>query len=197
MFICSICNLFGGNTYAAVLRHIGEIHRHDPGLVIRCGINHCPQTYSNYESFRSHVYRKHRDALHREANYDIDTDGHTHDDEDEDADGYNDLAIDYPSQPGYPSQPDMKKIGAKFLLKTREENRMAQSTLNTVVSDMNGLWMSSMDAVKSKVLECLQSDDYNEASIMQCFDDSFPLDGLQTEYQQLNYYKKEFNYLVS
>ncbi len=36
--VCQICNLFGGNTFSAVLRHMGEIYRHDPGLVIRCGI---------------------------------------------------------------------------------------------------------------------------------------------------------------
>lgn len=60
MFICQICNLFGGSTFSAVLRHMGEIHRYDLGLIIRCGIYQCPQTYSNYESFRSHVYRKHR-----------------------------------------------------------------------------------------------------------------------------------------
>ena len=63
MYICSICNRFGGQSFAAVLRHIGEIHRYDPSLSIRCGINRCPQTYTNFESFRSHVYRKHRDVF--------------------------------------------------------------------------------------------------------------------------------------
>ena len=35
-----------------------------PFLTVYCGIDYCPQTYTNYKSFRSHVYRKHRDSLH-------------------------------------------------------------------------------------------------------------------------------------
>lgn len=184
MFICSICNLFRGNTYAAVLRHIGEIHRHDPALHIRCGIHRCPQTYGNYESFRSHVYRKHRDALHQQPTTSSACDDLPSDNED--GDDYSELG---------PSQPDIKNGGAKFLLKTRDQNRVPQSTLNTIISDLKGLWTLSMESVKDKVQKCLQSND--ELSLMDCFDDSFPLDGLQTEYQQLHYYKEHFNYLVS
>ena len=64
MFVCTICDQFAGRSFASVLRHIGSIHRFDPGLSIRCGIKACPETYTNFESFRSHVYRKHRDILH-------------------------------------------------------------------------------------------------------------------------------------
>ncbi len=38
------------------------IHRFDAGLFIRCGINSCLEEYKNFESFRSHMYRKHREA---------------------------------------------------------------------------------------------------------------------------------------
>ena len=64
MYVCTICDHFAGRSFAAVLRHIGCNHRYDPGLRIRCGIKSCPETYTNFESFRSHVYRKHRDELH-------------------------------------------------------------------------------------------------------------------------------------
>lgn len=62
MYVCTICNLFAGKTFSAVLRHMGT-HRFDCGLLIRCGINSCAEKYKNFESFRSHVYRKHREAL--------------------------------------------------------------------------------------------------------------------------------------
>lgn len=67
MYVCTICDQFRGRSFAAVLRHIGASHRYDPGLSIRCGIRSCPETYTKFESFRSHVYRKHRDVLHLDS----------------------------------------------------------------------------------------------------------------------------------
>ena len=62
MYLCTICNLFAGQTFSTVLRHMGN-HCFDAGLCIRCGINSCTEQYRNFESFRSHVYRKHREVL--------------------------------------------------------------------------------------------------------------------------------------
>ena len=45
-----------------VLRYM-DPHRYDLGLLIHCGINSCPEQYRNYDSFRSLIYRKHREAL--------------------------------------------------------------------------------------------------------------------------------------
>lgn len=193
MFFCSICNLFGGNSFSAVLRHMGEIHRYDPGLVILCGIGRCPQTYKNYESFRSHVYRKHREVLHSPPSSN-DTGENASNFEAESTEEYNldefelntnnELAV-----------PDMKKYGAKFLLKTREEYRIPQLTLNKIVSDMKGLWMSSIESIREEVKKVVSSEETD--GLMKSFDNSFPLRDLETEYLQLQYYKNNFNYLVS
>lgn len=194
MFICSICNLFGGKTYATVLRHIGEIHRYDANLNIRCGINYCPQTYNNYESFRSHVYRKHRDVLvsHDSA---IDTGEENAtaivNDEESGESLNDDIDIQMYHEP-----PDRKKNAAKFLLKIREQYRIPQSTLNNIVSDLKGLWTVSMESVKERLENHLQSNSEN-AVLLGCCDNAFPLDGLHSEHMQLKYYKENFNYLVS
>ena len=63
MYICTICNLFSCRYFSAVLRHFGNTHYFDPNLTIRCGIESCAEVYKNYESFQSHVYRKHREVL--------------------------------------------------------------------------------------------------------------------------------------
>ena len=60
--MCTICNLFAGKSFFTVLHYMGT-YRFDPGLRIRCGIEYCTESYRNFESFRSHVYRKHREAL--------------------------------------------------------------------------------------------------------------------------------------
>ena len=61
-FICTVCKLFKGRNYKAVFQHT-RTHRFEPGLSIKCGINSCSEKYTNYESFRSHVYRKHEEVL--------------------------------------------------------------------------------------------------------------------------------------
>ena len=181
MFTCPICNLFGGNSFASVLRHIGEVHRFDPGLTIRCGIERCPQTYSNYESFRSHVYRKHRHVLHSTVST---TDA-----------SRSESSIDISNADTNNSIDNIKDAGAKFVLKVREEYRIPQSTLNKIINDVKGLWVTALDSIKAKVKKEVESDVVG--ALLKCFEDSFPLDGLETEHLQLKYYKRHFNYLVS
>lgn len=64
MYVCTICDQFRGRSFAAVLRHIGAVHRYDSGLSVRCGVRSCPETYTKFESFWSYIYSKHRDVLH-------------------------------------------------------------------------------------------------------------------------------------
>ena len=175
------------------MRHIGEVHRFDPGLVIHCGIEHCPQTYRNYESFRSHVYRKHRNTLHPMSSSTV---------SDETTDTTHELELQSEMEilttNNTTHDVDIIDSGAKFLLKAREEYRIPQSTLEKLVSDMDGLWMLSLDSIKLKVKEAVESSfpTVDTSLLLKCFDDSFPLDHLTTEYSQLKYYKEHFNYLV-
>ena len=191
MYVCTICNLFGGNNFAAVLRHIGELHRYDPGLVIRCGIDCCPQTYNNFESYRSHVYRKHRYALHSNSSG---------------ADSSRDDTVvpmpdsyDLPDIPMCVGNNTSKDLGAKLLLKIKEEYRIPQSTLNKIIGDVKGMWTVSHESVKKKVMSFVSSKlpEKEIEELAECFDNSFPLQGLETEHMQLKYYKEHFNDLVS
>lgn len=194
MFVCQICNLFGGSTFSAVLRHMGEIHRYDPGLVIRCGLSRCPQTYSNYESFRSHVYRKHREMLHSQSS--IRGVSMNNPESTGDTEEHNNNHEHWDDELMVQTEVDIKKIGAKFLLKTREEYRIAQLTLNKIIGDMKGLWMSSIEAIREEVKKSTCNSDA-DGDLMKSLDHSFPLIGLETEHMQLKYYKEHFNYLVS
>ena len=193
MLVCQICNKFGGNSYNAVLRHIGEIHRHDPNLSIRCGVHRCPQTYFNYESFRSHVYRKHRDVLYGASVAHTNSDPHVGTPEEMDF-SYFDEGSCYDEGT---MQNDKTYHGAKFILKIREQYRMPQSTLDKVVEDFKGIWTVSQESMREEVKSKLEKKlcETDVAEIMKSFDSSFPLRGLETEYRQLQYYKQHFNYL--
>lgn len=190
MYVCSICNLFKGNDFSAVLRHIGEIHRYDPSLVIRCGIDRCPQTYMNFESFRSHIYRKHRDVLHCNSSHassveTFPTEGIGGDEHLDDTTSYT-------------AECNPEYLGAKLLLKIREQYRVPQCTLTRIVGDIKALWEMSQSSIKENVLKCVEGRLTGEEfkNIEVCFNDTFPLSGLETEYMQLNYYKQNLNYLV-
>ena len=45
---------------------MGDIHSFGPGLRVVCGLGpekNCPAAYTNINSFKSHVYKKHRNLL--------------------------------------------------------------------------------------------------------------------------------------
>ena len=65
---CFFCQSFKGTTFAAVVRHIGSVHSHDPGFSISCGIKDCPRRSTrpyNFASYKKHLYRHHPDVLNQ------------------------------------------------------------------------------------------------------------------------------------
>lgn len=40
--------------------HVGMVHNHELNFNIICGLNSCKSSFTVYESFRCHVYHKHR-----------------------------------------------------------------------------------------------------------------------------------------
>ena len=192
MFTCTICTHFVGKSFAAVLRHIGTAHRYDPGLSIKCGIKSCPGVFTNFESFRSHVYRKHREELFLPNGDD------TRSTEDSQHNGV--LTSDNPgdidnSQPTILSGGDSLKLNAaKFLLKTKEECKLTQASLDAIVSGVKGLWSQAIDELKDKMQEVLPETcnifDYSIFTVS-------PFDGLETQYFQEKFYRENFGYIVS
>lgn len=188
MYVCSLCNRFRGSNFAYILRHIGNTHRFDPGFSIACGLKSCPATYTNYESFRSHVYRKHRDELFLEStvptpdSHAEETDSSMLDWEDTDAfDGNHGHSTE---------QNDLKLHAAKFILKTKEECKLTQTSVDKILSSVKGLWEQAMDNVRIKLA------DHITAEIDHCISSS-PFDGLETQHLQQKYYHEKFCYVVS
>ncbi len=132
MFVCCLCNSFGGNSFSSVLHHIGEIHRHDPNLTIDCGIEGCPQTYKRFESFRSHVYRKHRYVQPEPPQPNVRS-----------SSSFNHLnqtpPLDPPSN-NFSAASINAHVGGKFIMKTREVYNIPQSTVNNLLEDVTGLY---------------------------------------------------------
>ena len=117
-------------------------HRFDAGLSIRCGINSCTEQYKNFESFRSHVYRKHREVLVSDsAPIDLVSSSLDQVDSETDCDsGKEDVEIKHRTQ----FNDDPKRLATLFLLKTCEEHKVMRTALNGIVQDFQGLWKDAV-----------------------------------------------------
>lgn len=62
-FLCSICHQFASPTFGGVFRHVGSVHAFEYNFNVRCGISGCEATFKKFSSWRSHIYRKHRQEL--------------------------------------------------------------------------------------------------------------------------------------
>lgn len=153
MYVCTICDRFAGKSFVSVLRHIGSTHRYDPGLSIRCGIQSCPETYTNFESFRSHVYRKHRDVLHLNSSSTQPESGS------QDPSTICDNPLDHDSlhsnihdlQTSATNGINLQLGAAKFLLQIKEECKLTQASVNKIVSSVRGLWSEAMCNVRERL----------------------------------------------
>ena len=162
MYCCGVCGAFASPTFAVVLRHIGYTHAGDEQLALICPVPGCPRQnpYSKFESFRSHMYRKHRDVLERRSCLDRDrSDGSSgpqgpteHTSAEEDIGDVDELG----SEEGYfcpvrrqPSDVNLQHAAAHFLLKTREERKITQSAVDGIVQDLTDLWDKGMKEVRN------------------------------------------------
>ena len=132
-FDCQICRKVSRKYYLGILQHIRAVHSFEPNFHILCGLdNGCPATYNVYESFRSHVYKKHREQLLSSGTNDnsgssyqegvaVDTaPDNGHDEIEEiDIDGENPTV-----------QVDNTKMAAMFILRTTEIQRTSQVSNN-------------------------------------------------------------------
>ena len=193
MYVCTICDQFRGRSFAAVLRHIGASHRYDPGLSIRCGIRSCPETCTKFESFRSHVYRKHRDVLHLDSRDNGPSEGGV---QEFSAFPEDPVDNDICSQPNtaefQPSGvPILQSSAAKFLIKMKEECKLTQVLIDKIVTSVRGLWDQAMQGLQQWLAGLLPGD-FDES----IFNTSL-FDGIETHHLQQKYYREHFQYVLS
>lgn len=62
LFNCPLC---GKQTFSLIkqIQHIGLYHQNEPKFEFTCGLNSCGNINKTFSSYRSHIYRKHRDLL--------------------------------------------------------------------------------------------------------------------------------------
>ncbi|XP_034248978.1 uncharacterized protein LOC117649902 [Thrips palmi] len=62
---CNMCH-FKSLSQAQLMNHYVRTHRYDPHFNVTCASEGCRATYSNWDSFKKHMKRKHRGAAHED-----------------------------------------------------------------------------------------------------------------------------------
>ena len=158
-FSCSICNFFASLDYASVIRHIGSVHSWEPRFRITCGIEGCMRTYTSYRRYREHIINKHSELLIDDS---MDTEDpllrdsehiHVHSDEEMTLHPLDDSTIDH----DVPTDCERPKLYNKalFLLKLKEEQRLSQVAINSLIGDISTL-LEEHTSLKKDVIQCMQ-----------------------------------------
>ena len=188
---CSICAVFAADDIKILLNHIGRCHRNDPNFHCICGLNGCTKTFKKYYSWRKHIKMKNDNSLIENSDLpamDTDIPDMPNPAEINDTDG----------------QVNVTKSSALYLLKLQEECYLPKSTVKSVLENTKTIVQETLSVVKTHVEQCLTNNDVDPKNIPG-LQDIFvennaitnPFYNLETETQQKNYYKENFNLKVA
>ena len=191
MYCCSMCSEFAALKFSKILNHIRLIHVAEPNFRVSCGIEKCPATYTNFESFRSHVNRKHKSVLnwsfaksrHNEDPENVDTEREATCSSEREILDFDDDEIQ--EMTDHKNEEDqLKRCSAKFILKIREELNLSQTAVQQIVANVETLFEK-----RDRIAELSSAE--NAKKIRKS-----PFSGLESRVQQENYFRDNFPYLV-
>ena len=103
----------------------------------------------------------------------------------------------------YITEDQLKNYLAKWILKIGEVRLLSRSTVTGIVEDVSGLFTFLMRDFHQRMCGVLQNNDIDPFQVhgfTELFDPSSiyvrPFSGLSTSYLQMDYYKKNFNFVV-
>ena len=205
---CFLCQSFKGTTFAAVVRHIGSVHAHEPEFSISCGIKDCPRRstrpYNNFASYKKHLYQHHPDVLNHTI-HPVVADSNGAQDGDPELHPCDDIS-DPPEIDvnGLQESEQLKRSAALFILKTAEVRKLTLTAVNGILEDVQELVERAVQSTHTKVCSILHKAGISVSDIPQELHHLFsdenllnPFMGLQTEHLQVKYFKEKFGYIVS
>ena len=205
MFICQYCADFSVRTHKKLLRHIRFVHSNEPNFSISCG--HCGQSFKRFESFKSHLRRKHKDVdededenksldqsdLIPDAGSDFDLDG------EEEHNMFQDQVMETKN-----STDEMTRHIALFILMSKEQNQLNQTVLDSILGNTADLSEQSLQGLKEYIISCLQENDIEIPQVNALNDilerpSNFAeaVAPVGNDYLQKKYFVENFNQVVS
>lgn len=156
--ICWICYKVAAPNLKGIVRHMAAVHAHEPNFFIFCGIQGCSRTYSNFFSFKKHLYRKHRCSLEMSGSIaPVDNIGENRGDVGEQYDGEELEAFTLDEGPEQLSKFQYMKQMSLFLLKNKKVRKVSQVALDGLVADFTSMLQLTINQIKHEVGAVLQS----------------------------------------
>jgi hypothetical protein len=197
---CPICPSFASDSFLPVLRHIGAVHSFDPRFSITCGIDGCQATYKNFASYKTHIYRKHRDTeavcLVTQRPRDVNELPVETDHEIEEGTVCDHVDIDQVQRETIESP---SASAAKFLLSMKEGLCLTQQACDHLVSGVSELFKSLVSHIHESVKTSCDSTENISEAIDEVFLNQIntgPFAHLSTRHYQLKYFRENFGLLV-
>ena len=209
-----ICKKYARKTLSDILRHIRDARLHFEGP-LRCGVDNYPSTLRTYKSLRQHMYEKHKSELKTTDNIDtpvqeggilatnnLDTQNVVeHRDGDKMLEAHTDTPTGDCSDPiASPSFSGESQLitceAAKFILKTLEGKKLTQSVTDDIIVDTNIFVECALDHLKQKLQDKLGERFEEIETVFREPEVRNPFQGLETKYQQENFFQQHFNYVV-
>ena len=202
-YICSYCpcsEQFCAPSQKLLERHIKLAHTHEPGFRIKCSHLSCSRFFTNYRTYQNHL-RLHKSGPEDEGNNiehevsrgcigEIDSEIMEVQNNCENADTE--------------ISPNLTDYCARWILKTSETRKLTRVATVGIVEDVSELVKEVVSCVETQVKGCLENGGINFTSIPGLCDIFShnnevvtPLSPLMTFHQQLMYYKRNYNFIVS
>ncbi len=191
---CWLCNRFSYATHKGLFRHMAAVHSCDPNFHIVCGLEGCSRNYTNFYSFKRHVYRNHRAVVGK----DLRTPS-AHEDDD-DVQTICNSGVD-PSLSLH-SNDDERRSVAGFVMKSRAVYKTTEAHLSSIIDDFSALLDRTADYAKQKMLDVAKKFDLPATvsdELTKVFDSpaiTQQFAGFETKYLQDKFMREEMGLVV-
>jgi hypothetical protein len=224
--ICPVCKDFGSDKLTSVFWHIKKNHCAEP-YKITCGIDGCPKAYTTADGLWTHYRRVHM-SMHNTTPLDTGQEEELYSPGTNNAYTYYVQSFFFYSsyvliltptplhlklddyQQGAPSEDPIPTVGeaegpnraaALFILKTREDKYLPQSTMDELIKDVEELVSMTIEDERNKTkMAVIQSNiDLDSAPILTAHLESETpklFKGLDTQYLQTKYFKEKLKLVV-
>lgn len=190
------------------LKHIQLFHSHQPSFSLTCGLDGCLRTFTNFRVFRNHVSTFHSDNPFVSNEHSVagtsdigGADGGGPSDETGESstgDDNNEQVCSLVMSPQ-----ELQKSTALFLLGIKEKYKLTQVAIQGIIEGVTGLFQSHHSSLYSRVSDELLHNGTSSdlvSSLETIFENGpfgDPFLGLETQYQQMKFYRSHFSFIVS
>ena len=208
---CPLCNCSSLTTTSLYLAHIRLSHADAPGFKICCGLQGCRRTFTNFTTFRNHIYSRHdftrEDDLGHSLEVEMEPGAHEDEfngmDESLNCGDANSTETQTIGDDLFPEE-SQQRAAAIWILKAREQHRLPLSVMDAMIGDFQSLHQVAMTSCRQRVETALTAAGISEdiiASAMVHMTEESPFmnifRGLRTQHQQLAYFRRHFGLVVS